>query len=83
MQYNDFFPTFFVFALFIDFSILIFNSKVLRLRGGTSPRDGYLEVQGEHPGWGVVCDSKNGWSLREAHVVCRQLGYTRYIPNFN
>ncbi|XP_043272593.1 uncharacterized protein [Venturia canescens] len=53
------------------------TGQTLRLRGGSSPREGYLEVQGAHPGWGVVCDSRNGWTLKEAHVVCRQLGYTR------
>lgn len=52
-------------------------SQVVRLRGGSGPHDGYVEVQGVNPGWGIVCDKRNGWSLKEAHVVCKQLGYTR------
>ncbi|XP_065184578.1 lysyl oxidase homolog 4-like [Sycon ciliatum] len=44
----------------------------LRLRGGAFPSEGRVEVY--HDGmWGVVCD--RGWSLREANVVCRQLGF--------
>ncbi|XP_076673301.1 uncharacterized protein LOC143371719 isoform X4 [Andrena cerasifolii] len=53
------------------------SGQVIRLRGGSGPHDGYLEVQGASPGWGTVCDSRNSWTLKEAHVVCRQLGYTR------
>ncbi|XP_066599754.1 uncharacterized protein teq isoform X2 [Prorops nasuta] len=53
------------------------SGQFIRLRGGTGPRDGYVEVQGSRPGWGIVCDSKNRWTLKEAHVVCRQLGYPR------
>lgn len=52
---------------------------MIRLRGGSGPHDGYVEVQGTNPGWGIVCDSRNGWTLKEAHVVCKQLGYTRYF----
>ncbi|XP_017796224.1 PREDICTED: uncharacterized protein LOC108577555 [Habropoda laboriosa] len=53
------------------------SGQVIRLRGGSGPHDGYVEVQGVSPGWGLVCDSKNSWTLKEAHVVCKQLGYTR------
>ncbi|XP_031365820.1 uncharacterized protein LOC102678715 isoform X3 [Apis dorsata] len=53
------------------------SGQVIRLRGGSGPHDGYVEVQGTNPGWGIVCDSRNGWTLKEAHVVCKQLGYTR------
>ncbi|CAK9820681.1 Prss12 [Anthophora plagiata] len=53
------------------------SGQVIRLRGGTGPHDGYVEVQGVSPGWGVVCDSRNNWTLKEAHVVCKQLGYMR------
>ncbi|XP_012286653.1 uncharacterized protein LOC105703113 isoform X2 [Orussus abietinus] len=53
------------------------SGQFIRLRGGSGPRNGYVEVQGAQPGWGVVCDSRNSWSLKEAHVVCKQLGYYR------
>jgi hypothetical protein len=52
-------------------------SQIIRLRGGENPSEGYVEVQGVHPGWGLVCDSRNEWSLKEAHIVCKQLGYGR------
>ena len=29
---------------------------------------------GEGPVWGVICDDY--WTTRDAHVACRQLGYT-------
>ncbi|XP_047361055.1 uncharacterized protein LOC124953555 isoform X3 [Vespa velutina] len=53
------------------------SGQIIRLRGGSGPTNGYVEVQGAQPGWGIVCDSRNSWMLKEAHVVCRQLGYTR------
>lgn len=52
---------------------------MIRLRGGSGPHDGYVEVQGTNPGWGIVCDARNSWTLKEAHVVCKQLGYYRYF----
>lgn len=51
----------------------------MRLRGGSSNINGYVEVQGIEPGWGVVCDTKHGWTLKEANLVCRQLGFTRFL----
>ncbi|XP_029676576.1 uncharacterized protein LOC115243589, partial [Formica exsecta] len=53
------------------------SGQVIRLRGGSGPNDGYVEVQGTLPGWGIVCDSRNSWTLKEAHILCRQLGYIR------
>ncbi|XP_077267025.1 uncharacterized protein LOC143900014 isoform X4 [Temnothorax americanus] len=53
------------------------SGQTIRLRGGSGPNNGYVEVQGVLPGWGIVCDSRNSWTLKEAHILCRQLGYIR------
>ncbi len=51
------------------------SGQKVRLRGGRSPYSGYLEVH--HLGeWGLVCDAGT-WTMAEADVVCRQLGFRR------
>lgn len=48
----------------------------LRLVGGRGPWEGNVEIF--HVGrWGSVCDDE--WDLREAHIVCKNLGFRRAV----
>ncbi|XP_031565202.1 deleted in malignant brain tumors 1 protein-like, partial [Actinia tenebrosa] len=47
----------------------------VRLMNGSTPNEGRVEVR-YYGVWGTVC-SFGGWGLRDAHVVCRMLNYSR------
>ena len=47
----------------------------LRLRDGTTSREGRVEICYEHQ-WRTVCD--NNWEAEDAQVACRQLGFSSY-----
>ena len=54
------------------------SGQRMRLRGGAGPWEGYLEVRGgKDKPWGHVCDAPGSWTLGEANVVCRHLGFIR------
>ena len=53
----------------------------LRLVDGNVPWQGRVEIfyasQDIEGGWGTVCDDY--WDIQDAHVACRQLGYSRAL----
>lgn len=55
------------------------NLGPLRLQGGTTTRNGRLEVQNNGV-WGTVCD--DGFGLAEAKVACTQIGYPKYAYRY-
>jgi len=51
------------------------TNGALRLRGGTTSREGRVEMCYERQ-WGTVCD--DFWGSNDAKVACRQLGFSSY-----
>ena len=55
----------------------LLTGQMMRIRDGRGPWEGYLEVSNNNYQWGIVCDEPYEWSIAEASVVCRQLGFHR------
>ena len=55
------------------------NETEVRLINGTTPDDGRVEICLDGF-WGSVCG--DGWDYRDADVVCRQLGYDGFEPQY-
>ena len=45
----------------------------VRLEGGSTPNEGFIEIKGSNGIWGGICDDL--WDQPDADVVCRMLGY--------
>ena len=58
--------------------LLIFFT--VRLVNGNSPNEGRVEVY-HGDTWGTVCD--HYWSITEANVICRSLGYSSAESFYN
>lgn len=55
------------------------STQSIRLRGGPKNSEGFLQVQEKPFQWGVVCDELNSWTIEKADIVCKQLGFKRYL----
>lgn len=55
------------------------STQSIRLRGGPKYSEGFLQVQEKPFQWGVVCDEPNSWTIEKADIVCKQLGFKRYL----
>lgn len=59
-----------------DVAVVCSNKNALipvRLANGTSFNNGRVEIEVRPGSWGTVCDIS--WSVDDAEVVCRQLGF--------
>ena len=62
-------------VILATFSSLITGQ--LRLTGGSGPHEGNVEVLFNKTTWKYICDDR--WDMRDAKVVCRELGYATAI----
>lgn len=49
----------------------------LRLVGGTKPHEGNVQILFNYTTWKHICDDE--WGIRDAKVVCKQLGYAKAL----
>ena len=45
----------------------------VRLKGGNTTNEGFIEIKGSNGIWGGICDDR--WDKPDADVVCRMLGW--------
>ena len=45
----------------------------VRLRGGSKPNEGYVEIKPSNGKWGGICD--DSFDKSDADVICRMVGY--------
>ena len=56
------------------------DSILVRLGGGSSQNEGYVEVNYHNQGWKGVCDDE--FDLNDAHVICRMAGFSGGASGF-
>lgn len=49
------------------------DSKTIRLRGGHSPSEGYIEIKRDGV-WGWFCNTN--WTKASADIACKELGFS-------
>ena len=52
--------------------VVLCNNSDIRLAGGSDQYEGRVEICFNET-WGTICDGS--WSVNDANVACRQLGY--------
>ncbi|KXZ52997.1 hypothetical protein GPECTOR_8g367 [Gonium pectorale] len=55
--------------------------RSIRLHGGSSPMDGRVEFLGRET-WNISTIYQSGWTLMDARVICKQLGFGAGIPRY-
>ena len=67
----------------MDFALYIVCTDGVHLSGGTSPMDGLVDVCVDGIYSSVSDSGTSRWSVAEASVVCRQLGFPAGNTNNN